>query len=224
MKEDVSDFKREYLVVLPLFGTTLAISFDVGYFIWLDFDLFNVFSVSEHIAFAMQLVPFIVGASVVMITCSIAEANLKQGKKNNRAELYFLLGLVIIVFGAACYYSFVQTFFMAFGIVVGFVAILIVILIMTLPRDFFEHNILVISAATLLVIGSLVLGVDTARQQQNSKTYRYLIETNKTELFGRVLRSGERGLLILEESSQAIMLIPWKEIKTISDRNMSLRL
>jgi hypothetical protein len=223
--ETNSQFKKEYLVVLPLFGTTLAVSFDVGYFGWLDFDLFNVFSVSEHIAFAMQLVPFIVVASMIMIVSSITESMLRRGQTNRRrTTLIALSGLVIVVFGSVCFYIFNATgVFMAFCIGVGFIAILLVILIMLVPRIFAEENILVLAAASLLLVSSLVLGVDTARQSQNSHAYKYLIQTTDDgEITARILRSGDRGLLV--STPDGIMLLPWKQIQLVSEKGSKLEL
>jgi hypothetical protein len=214
-----TNLKKEYLVALPLLGTTLAISYDVGYFSWLDFDLFNVFSVAEHIAFAMQLVPFIVGASMIMIISSIAESILKQGNTNKRhATLIALSALVVVVFAAVCFYIFEdKSLFLAFCIGIGFVAILIVILTMIVPRIFFEENVIVLTAASLLAVSSLILGVDAARQTQNNRSYKYFVETtDDTEIPAKILRSGDRGLLIL--TSRGVMLLPWNQVKLVSEK------
>jgi len=57
---------RELLIALPLFGTTLAITYDVGFFYGLDMAYFTMFSLAEHIVFALQATPvaFIAALSI----------------------------------------------------------------------------------------------------------------------------------------------------------------
>jgi hypothetical protein len=52
--------------VLPIFGTVLAISFDVGYFSGLDINYFTMFTLAEHVVFALEIVPFIVFLIVLL--------------------------------------------------------------------------------------------------------------------------------------------------------------
>jgi hypothetical protein len=57
---------RELLVALPILGTTLAITYDVGFFYGIDIGYFTLFSLAEHIVFALEAIPSaFVGALMV---------------------------------------------------------------------------------------------------------------------------------------------------------------
>jgi hypothetical protein len=48
---------KEFLVLLPLLLTTLAVTYDVAFFSGINIELFSFFSLSEHIVFALQATP-----------------------------------------------------------------------------------------------------------------------------------------------------------------------
>jgi hypothetical protein len=59
-KLDVRDDWFKTLVVgAPLFASSLAITYDVGFFFGADIGFFTFFSVSEHVVFALQAIPFL---------------------------------------------------------------------------------------------------------------------------------------------------------------------
>jgi uncharacterized membrane protein len=47
-------WKDNYLAYIPLLGAAVAVTFDVGYFFALNLSFFTLFSLSEHILFAIQ--------------------------------------------------------------------------------------------------------------------------------------------------------------------------
>ena len=50
-------WKDSYLAYIPLLGAALALTFDFGYFSALNLSFFTLFSLSEHILFAIQAFP-----------------------------------------------------------------------------------------------------------------------------------------------------------------------
>jgi hypothetical protein len=50
-------WKDSYLAYIPLLGASLALTFDFGYFSALNLSFFTLFSLSEHILFAIQAFP-----------------------------------------------------------------------------------------------------------------------------------------------------------------------
>ncbi|SRR5229473_281831 len=55
-----SDNVIKYLSVLvPLLATTLAVTYDVGFFLGTDIAFFTFFSFTEHLVFALQALPFV---------------------------------------------------------------------------------------------------------------------------------------------------------------------
>jgi hypothetical protein len=47
-------FPKEALVLIPLIGSVLALTYDVGYFYGIDINFFTFFSVTEHLVFAIE--------------------------------------------------------------------------------------------------------------------------------------------------------------------------
>jgi hypothetical protein len=55
------------LVVVPIFASSLALCYDVGFFIGLDIRFFSFFSLSEHIVFALQTIPIALPATFTLV-------------------------------------------------------------------------------------------------------------------------------------------------------------
>ena len=114
-------YGKEALAFFPLFGTVLAVTFDVGYFIKLDFNLFNVFSVSDHVSFAIQLIPFIAVASLVVVINSFLEGYVKRGELIARARTFWILVgiLAFSTLAALLTYWFSKSYVLIFAAIVG---------------------------------------------------------------------------------------------------------
>jgi hypothetical protein len=74
---------REFLIALPVLGSALAITFDVGYFSALDINYFNVFTISEHVTFALEALPRALGLSILAIVLPMAA---QYGRDRGRAH------------------------------------------------------------------------------------------------------------------------------------------
>jgi len=61
---------RELLVFVPLLGSALAVAFDVGYSTGLDLRFFTFFSLTEHITFALEALPFAFLWAAVLVVLS----------------------------------------------------------------------------------------------------------------------------------------------------------
>jgi hypothetical protein len=51
-------------VATPLFASSIAIIYDVGFFFGLDIGFFTFFTFSEHLVFALQAIPFALPAAL----------------------------------------------------------------------------------------------------------------------------------------------------------------
>ena len=52
------DIAKLVSVGVPLLASSIAVFYDVGFFYALDASFFNFFSVSEHLVFSLQALPF----------------------------------------------------------------------------------------------------------------------------------------------------------------------
>jgi hypothetical protein len=64
-KKDAPNPWKDYLVILPVIGTVSAVTFDVGYFYGIDINLFTLFSLSEHVLFSIEALPWAFSVVVV---------------------------------------------------------------------------------------------------------------------------------------------------------------
>src|ERR1700731_487283 len=135
---DEPTYKKEAIALFPIFGTVLAITFDVGYFIKLDFNLFNVFSVSDHVSFAMQLIPFIAVASLVVVVNSFVEGYLKRGELLGRTPMFWIFFAILLFSTLAAFttYWFSKNYVLLFAIIIGAMAVLAFFLLGFVPRFF----------------------------------------------------------------------------------------
>jgi len=63
---DATFAPKDYLVLLPLLASAIALTYDVCYFSAFDVTYFTFFSLSEHIVFALQALPFCVAAVLIL--------------------------------------------------------------------------------------------------------------------------------------------------------------
>jgi hypothetical protein len=73
-----SSYER-FIPTLPLLGAVIAVTFDVGYFWGVDINYFNFFSLSEHLIFAVQALPFaMILALLILLMDSVSEWQLNR--------------------------------------------------------------------------------------------------------------------------------------------------
>jgi hypothetical protein len=72
---------KDLLITLPILGTALAVTYDVGYFYALDINMFTVFTAAEHITFAMEVLPLaLLASSLTFIVPMVFEFGVARGK------------------------------------------------------------------------------------------------------------------------------------------------
>jgi hypothetical protein len=54
-------------IVTPLFASSIAVIYDVGFFFGLDIGFFTFFTLSEHLVFALQAIPFAVPTALGIV-------------------------------------------------------------------------------------------------------------------------------------------------------------
>lgn len=85
---------KDIAVYLPLAASSLAFAWEVGSFLPIGGAAFGLFSISEHLTFALQALPFAVGFCV---SCSVVPILLRQTSARAQ-QLTFLLRWFAIIF------------------------------------------------------------------------------------------------------------------------------
>src|SRR4051812_36996300 len=92
---------KEYLVAIPILGTGSALTFDVGYFYGIDINFFTIFSLPEHLVFALEAAPLAFVASsaayfLFMICFSVFDLQSKI-RERLRPKKYLVVPIVLLV-------------------------------------------------------------------------------------------------------------------------------
>lgn len=228
MADDVGSrlFNKELLVLLPVVGSAIAITYDVGYFTALDINFFTVFTISEHVAFALEVLPLAILATVLLVITPIAwDRGRRSGREERHREItagaktkfykswFFWIGILYPTWIVGLVYFYRSASLIA----VLVLYILAMVLIKWFAIYLLLRPLVWIGASSFACLTlSFAIGMDVATSYRNSSRFDYTIKTNDAELKAKVVRSGERGLLFHEEGSKQLLLLPWSEIKRVN--------
>ena len=198
-----------------MLGSALAIMFDVGYFTAIGLNWFSVFSITEHITFALQVLPaawiFAAGSMLGMVSGS--RQGIKAGAsetKQRRWPMQFVT-VVLAAFGVWIAW-FVQS--LTLSVMAGGY-IFALFLIWYFLRD--ERRYAIMSTYGMFVLCAIAfsLGYDFAQNYQKQIEYPYTVTTAGGDQHAKVVRSGDKGLLFYEAGTAQLVLLPWSEVKKV---------
>jgi hypothetical protein len=197
------------LASAPIVLAILGICYDVGFFTRIGFDLFSLFSLSEHLVFAMQAVPdllfFVTTLSVVLIVAARSYKPQREGFHLFpiiAGGFLFAVGLAISVrYSAAIWIGAAISYFGVFYVLIWGRSIPIQIGSMAVWMIFFAF-----------ALGNFRANPDLAWPLVHPATISL---TDGPPISGRVLRSGERGLLIFNSLDETVQFKRWDDIRGI---------
>ena len=208
---------KELAIVIPIIGTAIAISYDVGYFHGIDIQLFTLFSVAEHILFALEAAPLAFGLAVGLIAFIGPGLDLIVGLKINAVgqnlektpRLVVTIGLLaigIVGVGAAFY-------FRRFGFIAGLLSGVATALfrILTIPR-----KVIYLASGVLVMATAFAMGHDNARSFVFDGPAKHSIQLEHEVLAVKLIRSGDRGVLYYEPKSSQLNFLRWEDIKKLT--------
>jgi hypothetical protein len=221
-QNDGKDFGRfiamkDFFFLIPLLGTAIAMAFDVGYFTGIDINLFTFFSLSEHIVFVLELFPVsVVAASIgFFIGQRIATGSRTAGARRSLPLVGAVLLVVTVVVAIVS-----RSYFM------GAVCAVVVIMSFWLPTPNSLFS-LAVAICCITIAFAFSAGHDIAVEYVRGDSWatkilsnpnvRLRIDTKPNGLIlGWLIRSGERGVLYVEQDRSQVSLLRWDEIKQIS--------
>jgi hypothetical protein len=231
--------KELIVFLIPLLGSALAVTYDVGFFSAIGLENFSFFSLGEHIVFALGFFPFALLIAFVFAALALMfdrrtptqpQPEYVTWRQRILSGVAVLLGLLLaggvayvafLVFpppivwdDSAIIYSVVSIMFLsgvAFRKALGYAASGGLILASAVILAFTFGN---LRANSILHPGPDEGGV---LFQQGLKT----IETKKSgQIEARIFNSGDRGVLFFDTKANQITLLGWDEIRQIT---MSLK-
>jgi hypothetical protein len=232
------DAIKSLAVAGPLFASTLAVTYDVGFFYGSDIGFFTFFSFTEHVVFALQAAPFAIPTAAALagwvfgswvghqqgkeMAAKLIEAeDAERQKAIERSEkiykrilgiqpylMGFLIALGLANLGNENYTSAITSLLSAFA--VRFFPTVV---------DLKAKPSLQIITGGALVVSALLLafsfGYDRARIVVKSTTPTETIYVGYQAIPARLIRSGDKGVLFYSIDTKRIRFLRWESIKQI---------
>jgi hypothetical protein len=217
LKPDEKWALKDAMIAIPFLGSALALTWEVGYFLRIRGGAFNLFSISEHISFALQALPFALAFSVVIMlwvfvpkdVAGIRRHAFESGRRTSIAT-----GMILAsgIYAVLLYYVYHSIYLVTWvGCAVGMIW-LVIELFSPKPVDKWAMALL---SATAVFGFTMALGFDIANSEVNSAKSLSAIRFGEGELQIRVLRTGERGVLYFDPAQKKFGLAPWDSVKKI---------
>lgn len=209
---------KEFIVLVPLLGSALAIIYDSGFFTGLNTHYFTFFSLNEHIVFALAVLPPALLFALVICFVYLARTPKRRPMSLRRLIAGIALALSLTAFG---YFLFRATDLAVLtGIMCGLTLLFgwsqrltsrLIFGCMTAAFVAFSLGYADAGSVLELYKPSSILGYF---QRQQLKTI--VLTKNDAAIEARLIRSGDRGVLFLDIKNKELTLLRWDEIKQIS--------
>jgi len=224
-------FPKEMLVFIPLVGTVIAISFDVGYFSGIDINFFTLFSLTEHVVFALEASPFALAAAVAVtlavklrvgetliekLSKSKSDEKLieKLSKSKSRSKIEIVVLVTLMVAGLAII---ALSFYLTHFFWMVFVALLAGGVVSWVKHRTLPKATLYSIVGVLVITAAFVWGYDIAADYTtNNKVVHHSIQFENETHEVNLIRSGDRGVLYYEPTSAQVVFVRWETVKKLT--------
>jgi hypothetical protein len=201
---------KEIILYVPIVGGTIAAVYDVGYFSALGISFFSLFSLSEHLVFAIQASPFALLATLVVgLILTARHLDIFQ-KYVGRSLHIFGFGFVVLAM-----ILFTINFQISSSILmgVGYILFFLSPVIGRAPRAIYFIALIGGGFTAVLFIGTSL----AERKLQSSATEIIQIK-GEGRIEGTLIRSGDRGILFFDYSMKSIRFRQWNDVIQIAHR------
>lgn len=209
---------EKIVFIIPLASGVIAVCFDVGYFYSIDINFFTAFSLSEHLVFAMEALPYVLttvlGLTIAALVAQILNPMLLRISHNKKRKLMiglvagFLIFLVILwsMFGTS----------VANGILLPLSAVALLLTPGVIHMSSRISDILRVLAISIFVIAvPFYIGRLIGNLYLNDNSVTHVLTTKTSSIPGKLIRAGERGVLFVIKPSNVVVFLKWDEISRI---------
>jgi hypothetical protein len=207
----------------PLLAGSLAITYDVGFFFGTGIAFFSFFSLSEHLVFALQLLPLaaIPPAIVLLMWFAVGwwSSNYNPMEKRGLGYKLTVVAYVIVPVIAGAWIQRLDWMF------VYIILLIYVVAFFAVGRSIFEISqwearvriAVACGVAAAALILSFLIGFQQAKSILESKTASetIIVGDNKPALPVRLIRGGDRGVLFFSLDTKKVSFLRWESIKQI---------
>jgi hypothetical protein len=223
----------------PLLASSLAITHDVGFFVGTGIGFFSFFSLSEHLVFALQSLPFAIvpAAALLYWFGGVWFTFYRTGSRDGMAlaeetkDTHTVKPDPMKKWRLRSYWSGVPLLFLALiavgngwirQYVLGFLMVIMIIFfgIGAIIYDRWKQRQIRAATAVASVIATLILsfliGFQQAETVLESKTASetIIVDDNKA-LPVRLVRGGDKGVLFFSLDTKKVSFLRWESIKQI---------
>jgi hypothetical protein len=201
---------KDYLVLLPVSVSAMALSYDVGCFTVYGHMFMGFFSFTEHLVFAVEALPFAIfgGVAIALIMINLTGPA-------TRPPTSMVKRIIVLCILLAC--AVVSLFILGLWVPGAILfSVAIALIIMSLPSPPAAY-LLACLALIIPLFLSLAVGIDWANLQKFYPKQQQIVTTS-AEFERTVLRAGERGILVLDRVSQQTDFLPWDQIRGVSKK------
>ena len=185
----------------------------MGYFSAFDIDYFSLFSLSEHIVFALQALPAAIGLTMIAYVMLVVPWGFSI-KVTHPQFRWVLLSLLLVGFGA------LWLQLAAFGIIILAVfAALLLALLLQRPVGSIAMVLLVPSA----LLTSWGFGHDWGSDKRFRPAHTHVVKTPTGDVEGTLIRAGERGLLFFFATTNPVGVVRWDSVQQITTKEKKPR-
>jgi hypothetical protein len=218
---------KDAFLALPFLGSAIAVSWEVGSFIPIGLGAFGLFSLAEHLSFAMAALPLgLTFAALLPVIMSAARTAIRQvarAKIERRPTtsaqiragiaagvvLFVVLGIGIAAFGAYAK--------SAMMLILSFVTFAIALTLALHPPSIMQSSRqMLVAGAAFALLFAMAAGTDQTllllRDPEQVAVNATIGDTSREVV---LLRSGERGLLLYEIGTRRFLFEKWANVKEL---------
>ena len=210
----------------PFALATLALLYDVGWFSRIGSDFFSLFSLTEHLGFGMEGIPYLLLGLMLLyfiVAGSILASHRLDATARDKSAAFARHFTEIFFIGGGVIYFLVYPDLWPAGVLFIFVGLMYVAAHMTEGSPGRVTILLVGGFVTVLLsafaqgwaIGAVVLNPKDAGPLWPKTPSSTILLVDGPSISGRVLRSGERGLLVFDDVERSILFKRWEEVRAI---------
>jgi hypothetical protein len=226
---------KDALILIPFLASALALTWEVGFFVRIKGGAFGLFSISEHLTFALQAVPIALLFTVLIVLVALWDSNSTASFPLRlfplrlfpswKWRVFFIcicVPIVALVFSLLAQYFGVRVFSQSEPGDIMFTAGMLIAALTLFGLFNAEKSVFVgflcVLCGFFLAFG---IGVQNARSEIRSKRPLNTItigekgKAGASDIKVRIMRSGERGVLYFDPQTRRFGLVPWDSIKQI---------
>ncbi|MGY4498492.1 hypothetical protein ACVWYH_002423 [Bradyrhizobium sp. GM24.11] len=218
----------------PFFASALAVTYDVGFFAGIGIGFFSFFSLSEHLVFALQSLPFVmVPVAIILVWFSSGWFGYRMGYRDGMAsakgddhelsKLGSLLRrvgmkepspwLTWLITGIMWLTGIVEAWAGQYALAFMLGALPIII---SKSRELLEawksrSPTLIATCAVAALILSFLIGLQRAHSVLSSQNPSEMIGVDNKSLAAQLIRGGDKGILFFSLENKKVRFLRWTQ-------------